>query len=239
MRCCFIYIYDFINSIELLREPHIVDLNTNIQENRIYYGQSVRSELPLELQEAIKGEHFLLYSRIEEPFILEAINIDKILEFIALIDSEKIDLSEVQKDLLNASIYEAIWFFEEILCWDGNPFAKIKNSLNVLNALYNRNDIDDQPVLLFFETPISATLFQAEARYFIKKYLKARLELSNNGKGDDSLFDKVIRFGISNYFSKIPQGWKVGTMTDIDNQEFDEFIQQLRLKAEATTTDGK
>lgn len=227
------YIYQFIKSIAMLRDPSVVKPFVGFNNDILYCGIIKKSHLPKEIKRFYTdGKKFMLYYECTDLTKLKAICIDSIDNYIKILNDEEIDLSSLNENQISSSIYEALWFLEELICWEPNPIADIHQSLNALLAIFQKNDVDSQPVLSLFDVPINVDLFLAKTRFFVKKYLKVKFSLRTKTIMDEFAFNRCLEEGLCYYLSHTPDGWKVGEITNVPNQEFDGFIQQLALKSE-------
>ena len=135
--------------------------------------------------------------------------------------------------LRDAAFFDAIWLFDELARLKINPYfdADIKYWFLAI-FLYKDNGYDQESLLnLFDNNPIRQDIFFAQFFYFVKKYIKHRLsegkQFTNMSNFKEQLLNTII-----DYTNKSPNHYKSSLITQWDNKEFDDFVQQLN-KSEA------
>ena len=231
------YLLDFIKDIDLLREPNIPDIpSINTSKDVIFLS----SESAKDLKKYI--DNFADEKRILTPYInlktlqVEAYDITEINNYINRLSKEKIinKFNCLSKHLAETIIFEGIWLFDLVadLPKEKSFISPFKNGISQVYALYHNNKNDDEPVLLSFAMPIEMEMFLAQFKYFIIKYCNCRLkylQLETDAKEEKHFnFDDLMKDIIAQYYKKPPlDDLSVKAVMDINNFEFDIFIQQL------------
>lgn len=226
------YIYDFLNSLELFQKEHLPKLS-RFPKDAVYYGYNTKEELTeREISFQDENEQYLVYSKGSNPHKLYAIGIDQELKYIQQLNEEKVKIPRASMIYVDTAIYEAIRLYDEFTRYLGDTKVffdiQLQYSIQLIACLFKDNNFEYRPALTYFHNnPIERDLAQAQFVYFVKKYVQHRLK---NTKAKATYlyhnFDSVLRNTLSHYDIK-ERGYKVSEYTHIENQEFDNFLQQI------------
>ena len=226
------YIYDFLNSLELFQKEYLPNFK-RFPKNAVYYGYNLKEELKeREITYQDVNEQYLVYSKGSNPHQLYAIGIDKELKYIQQLNDEKLKIPRASMIFVDTAIYEAIRLYDEFTRYLGDTKGffdiQLQYNIQLIACLFQDNHFESQPALVYFHNnPIERDIAQAQFIYFVKKYSQYRLK---NTKAKATYlyhnFDSVLRNTLCHYNIK-ERGYKVSEYTHIENQEFDNFLQQI------------
>ena len=135
------------------------------------------------------GDIFLVYTLDSNKYNFITADITESKNYIHMLNDEKINL---KADVNYTPIFDkAIKLFGKMHC---DKKAFFSTSVQILNSYYLKDGIEDSPILTTLDDmPLNHEIFYAEAKYFIKKYMKFNLtnnqkEHKNNGVDFDNLF---------------------------------------------------
>lgn len=230
------YIYNFLESLELLKGEAIPNFDYFPKGKVIYYGQYTKEKLIEEgmpvnrLPDVESSNYYLAYAYVDNIYTINYITIDECIDYICKLNDEQCSIKNTNIMKRDAAYIEAIWLFDELACLKTNPFfdADIKYGYSAL-SMYKDNGCDQEPLLNLFDgNPIRRDIFFAQFFYFVKKYLTHRLSTG-------SKYFKVREFerktlnALKEYDHQSPNHYKSYLVTQDDNKEFDDFIQQLNI----------
>lgn len=227
------YIYRFLKSLDYLSNEYLPNTKSLFHDDVIYYGYYGRDELcEMGVKEELKGEHYLVYSQLDENLGLHYIDIDSCFEYIDLLNQETLSIRKISMASLDASLYEAIWLFDMLASLDDHHFfdAKLDKTADVIDDYFEGNGHDFQSTVEEFDgVPILRDIYIAQFIYFMKKYLKVKLgvEFKKGYPQDHQLFVAKVKEALKRYEQHLPRCFKSEKYTQEKNSEFDEFIQQL------------
>lgn len=230
------YIYNFLESLELLKEKSIPNFDCFPKGNVIYYGQYKKEDLIHEgisvdiLPNAEYSNYYLTYAYVNDIYTINYINIDEFIDYIYKLNDEQCSLKTTSIIKRDAAYIEAIWLFDELACLKMNPFfeADIKYGYSAL-SMYKNNGYEQESLLNLFDgNPIKRDMFFAQFFYFVKKYLIHRLEKGSKNINLRNFENKILNT-LKEYDQQSPNHYKSYLVTQDDNKEFDDFIQQLNI----------
>lgn len=225
------YIYDFLTSLELLQKEYLPKLD-QFPKNAVYYGYNSKDELnEREISYQDENEQYLVYSKGNNPSKLYAIGIDQELQYIQQLNDEKLKIPRASMIYMDTAIYEAIRLYDELTRYLGDTAffdIQFQYSIQLIACLFQDNHFEYRPALAYFHNnPIERDIAQAQFVYFVKKYSHHRFK---NPKAKATYlyhnFDSVLRNTLCHYDIK-DRGYKISEYTHIENQEFDNFLQQI------------
>ncbi|WP_279006388.1 hypothetical protein [Thomasclavelia cocleata] len=229
------YIYNFLESLKLLKKEAIPNFDCFPKGKVIYYGQYEKEDL---LKDGVSigtlpdnefSNYYLAYAYVDNVYEINYMAIDEFINYICKLNDEESIAKNANTLKREAAYIEAIWLFDELACLRTNPFfeADITYGYSAL-SMYKNNGCDQESLLNLFDgNPIRRDIFFAQFFYFVKKYLRHRLI----GNKDVILreFNKKTLDALAEYDSESPNHYKSYLVTHDDNSEFDDFLQQLNL----------
>lgn len=226
------YIYDFLNDLNLLKKENIPNLEKFPKKNSIYYGYCQREDIPPNIINYIDdGKNYLAYSSLNDIKTINYIPIDEEINYINILNNESPLYKRASTPQRDSAFLEAIWLFDELACVKNNPFfdADISIGFQALEIYYNLTDNDIPLLYLFDNIPIKKDIFFAQFNYFIKKYIKHKLGISNNKITNQTIsnYKRNLDNAINHYDKIIPNFSKISIITYDKNIEFETFLQQL------------
>lgn len=240
------YILNFLKSLELLKKKELPDFSCFPKDQVIYYGYYKKEELLKEnvqldlLPNHGENNHYLTYAFINDVYTINYIPIDQFINYINKLNEEDCKFKRSSLMLRDAAFFESIWLFDELACLKINPYfeADIKYGFSAI-FLYKDNGYDQASLLnLFDNNPIRRDVFFAQFFYFVKKYIKHRLsegkQFTNMSHFKEQLLNTII-----DYTNKSPNHYKSSLVTQCDNKEFDDFVQQLSILDKLQESDNQ
>lgn len=231
------YLVEFLKSLSQIPKSPSTEEILKMEGNIISLGyKEVESEgKVLEERNVESIKKSLVYTHFPDIKMLES-DITEIIDYIQYLNAEIVDKRWffLDKQEADAVIYEAIWIldvFSElpadkmILQMDGGGIAQ-------LSALYGNNaDNDCCPILLWFGLPVWRDAFLAKVRWVVKRYISARMscfDLTAEEYMYSYDFDTVMKVQLERYCkSHQYNSWRAGIETGIENEAFDDFVQQM------------
>lgn len=228
------YIFNFFESLKLLKKEELPDFKCFPKEKAIYYGYYKKEELLNEnvsldlLPNYESSNYYLAYAFLDDVYTIHYMAIDQFIDYMNKLNEEECQFKRTNLMVRDAAFFESVWLFDELACLNVNPFfeADIRYGYSAI-SIYKDNGYDQESLLNIFDNnPIRRDIFFAQFFYFIKKYVKHRL---SKGKQLVNMRDFKARVlsSIRDYDDKSPNHYKSHLVTHDDNKEFDDFIQQL------------
>lgn len=228
------YILNFLKSLKLLKKEQLPNFNNFPKEPVIYYGYYKKEELLKNnvqsdlLPDYESNNYYLAYAFLNNVYTINYMPIDQFIDYINKLNEEDCKFKKSSLMLRDAAFFEAVWLFDKLACLKFNPFfeANIKYGFSAISLYKNNGDNQESLLNLFDNNPIKRDIFFAQFFYFVKKYIKHRLY---KGKqfANMSHFKEQLLNTITNYTNNPPNHYKSSLITQSDNKEFDDFIQQL------------
>lgn len=136
------YIYDFFNSLDLLRSDMMPDINNIPTENVFFFGNYRKKDLDkYNLKLSSANENYLVYSKLDNFIKLKSFGIDTYFDYIERLNNEQINLNDYDPDAFNNTFTEAIWLLAVISSLEHNPFfdAQFNISFPYLDDFLDKN----------------------------------------------------------------------------------------------------
>ncbi|PWM43055.1 MAG: hypothetical protein DBX47_07600 [Clostridiales bacterium] len=222
---------EFIKEIEdIMNQKPKLNLSMAKNTKIVCLGYLKRGEITTMLvDKKTEGEIFLIYTYPNTKIDIKAIDVTKSKKYIEALDSEKIDMSLIPKNLYTELFIEAILFFGSFIKPYTDKNIKDKNVVfQLLNAVYYISLFYEKPIETSVESlPIINEVFYAQARLIIKKYIKHRLGKAYNKTNEknsdktESEFDSILISQLKKFFYNYT--------AVADDHNLDMFIQKNKI----------
>lgn len=233
------YIYDFFNSLDLLRSDMMPDINNIPTENVFFFGNYRKKDLDkYNLKLSSANENYLVYSKLDNFIKLKSFGIDTYFDYIERLNNEQINLNDYDPDAFNNTFTEAIWLLAVISSLEHNPFfdAQFNISFPYLDDFLDKNlkdyfDINEK----FMGITLIKDIYFSQILYFVKKYIKTKLDANKEKRSNPityEKFSKMVRSKIKEFSDIDFYNDTVYLYTGEKNDEFDNLIYQIELISE-------
>lgn len=238
------YIYNFLNDLDLLKNASIPGLERFPKENIVYYGYCQKEDIPIDQANSIDdGKNYLVYSTLNDTKKVNYILVDIELEYINLLNNESCTCKSKYLQKRDSAFLESVWLFDEFACLKNNPFfdADLSMGFQALEIYYNLSETDTPLLDLFDNNPIKRDIFFAQFNYFVKKYVKHKLGFGSNKITNTSvnIFKRNLHSAIIHYDNLVPDLSKILYITYENNFEFETFLQQIHTLDEHYVVESK
>lgn len=233
------YIYDFFNSLDLLRSDMMPDINNIPTENVFFFGNYRKKDLDkYNLKLSSANENYLVYSKLDNFIKLKSFGIDTYFDYIERLNNEQINLNDYDPDAFNNTFTEAIWLLAVISSLEHNPFfdAQFNIPFPYLDDFLDKNlkdyfDINEK----FMGITLIKDIYFSQILYFVKKYIKTKLDANKEKRSNPityEKFSKMVRSKIKEFSDIDFYNDTVYLYTGEKNDEFDNLIYQIELISE-------
>ena len=233
------YIYDFFNSLDLLRSDMMPDINNIPTENVFFFGNYRKKDLDkYNLKLSSANENYLVYSKLDNFIKLKSFGIDNYFDYIERLNNEQINLNDYDPDAFNNTFTEAIWLLAVISSLEHNPFfdAQFNIPFPYLDDFLDKNlkdyfDINEK----FMGITLIKDIYFSQILYFVKKYIKTKLDANKEKRSNPityEKFSKMVRSKIKEFSDIDFYNDTVYLYTGEKNDEFDNLIYQIELIGE-------
>lgn len=233
------YIYDFFNSLDLLRSDMMPDINNIPTENVFFFGNYRKKDLDkYNLKLSSANENYLVYSKLDNFIKLKSFGIDTYFDYIERLNNEQINLNDYDPDAFNNTFTEAIWLLAVISSLEHNPFfdAQFNIPFPYLDDFLDKNlkdyfDINEK----FMGITLIKDIYFSQILYFVKKYIKTKLDANKEKRSNPityEKFSKMVRSKIKKFSDIDFYNDTVYLYTGEKNDEFDNLIYQIELISE-------
>ena len=225
------YLYDFLHSIAPLREEN-APAPLVYERGTLVYGYTDRATAEKYVKDLPpEGEYFQLYASASEPDTLHYTDVTQQVAYMDSIKVEDFTVTRAHSGRIRfyAAIFEGIVLFDLLDALSNKNLFAVAGGLPYLSAVFTNNSVEDlSDFIECSANPLDIDVFIAQVRFFFAKYFECVFSntqtrmLSEAGYGDfdDRLCEQVERY-------KRYVGWKVESVTGIENRPFNLFTLQL------------
>ena len=123
------------------------------------------------------NNYYLGYATLDDVYTVKYLPIDQFIDYIDKLNNEDTQYYRTSPQKRDAAIFEAIWLFDELACVKVNPFfaADITFGYSALSLYFNNGYEQESLLSLFDNNPVRRNIFFAQFFYFVKKYLKNKI----------------------------------------------------------------
>ena len=228
------YLYHFLKDLGPLQAPN-VPAPVELEPDVLVFGCLERAQAQQYVKELPEnGKYFLLYSEKENVVSLSACDVTPQYEYLKRLDvmPYRLDNDKNQTEL-RAAVFEAVYLFGQLKELNMPELFAPYGDFTALQAMYTDNSLPDStlPVLIdFADIPLNLQIFRNQFKYFFTLYLECRCDDDDalGGIIDSAEFENLVQDALSKLSDKtVCRRSKV--FTDVENPEFDGFIQQIEL----------
>lgn len=228
------YLYHFFKKLGPLQAPN-VPKPVEAEPEALVFGCLERARAGQYVKNLPEnGKYFLLYGERNNFLSLAACDVTPQYEYLKQLNAMLLYNLENDKNQteLRAAVFEAVYLFGQLKELNEPALFAPYGDFAALQAVYTDYSLPDStlPVLTdFADIPLNLQIFRAQFKYFFALYLECRC-------GDDALggmmdfgeFENLVQDALSKLSDKtVCRRSKV--FTDVENPEFDGFIQQIEL----------
>lgn len=233
------YIYDFFNSISLLKKEKMPSLNDIPSDNVLFFGICKKKDLTNYSIELLpENENYLIYSDLNNVIKLKSFAIDNYLDYINQLNDEVLDLNDYDSTKFRNSFTEAIWLLNIISSLEFNPLfdAQFSIPFSYLDDFLDSKlgdylDVDEK----FMSLTLIKDIYFSQLLYFIKKYIKIKLDTGKEKRSNPITykeFSKLVRSKIKEFNDIDMYNESISTFTKEENIEFNSLVYQIELLGE-------
>ena len=228
------YLYRFLLEIAPLSVKEVPD-PVKLRGKNFIYDCVERSLAEKYCSVPAKGEYFLLYASVENSTKLLCKDVTLQMRYLDKIRVKSFPVLPEEHELirLNAAIFEAMYLFRQLQVLNLPYIFAPWGDFEAFRAVYSDNSLKNGkiPVLARFGgISLNLEIFVAQTKFFFAKYFSCAFAGNKTVPANEeilSVFDDLVYQELM----KLGDGCcrKVKNFTDVDNPDFDDFIQQLEL----------